>query len=499
MKNKLVIYAFAFFSNCNFYIAQTFNLDFEASPAGTITTMNQIAGWTITSGSHQNSLTANSCNLIGCCPSNPFESELISAPTGYIDPNIGNSYPIYSVFGTIPGNTVNPEAYCMSGQNFIRISSSLGNYGIEKLSKNIFVSQSDTVFHLAFFPVFKLGGGHSCCDGPLLNITLKDSILGNITYTFVSSSFACQSTDQLCSNGYVSYFPWRIHSFDLKPHVGHIINLSISLSDCIGGGHFAYAYIDAEFGGTAPVTNLPRIVVDGKLITDTTGIDSLVICNPIATLELPAFTFWTDSTTWSYSSSSSTLMISAADTYTIETKNIYSCPNPSITLKIYLKFSKGIKVTSSDSILCVGETASLNVSGSHNFLWSTGDTLQSILVSPAINTNYTVSSVDSLGCSASTAIFLQVDNCTNLKGLKNTKNEISIYPNPNNGEFTLNLEKEISKGELMIETSLGQLVHKQTVLQGKNTIKTKVLPNAVYYYSVYENKQLISKGKLTIE
>lgn len=63
---------------------------------------DQITGWTVTRGTH--GAGSDACNLLSCCPLQPSESAVITAPsTGYIDANIGAGYPIFSVFGTNPG------------------------------------------------------------------------------------------------------------------------------------------------------------------------------------------------------------------------------------------------------------------------------------------------------------------------------------------------------------------------------------------------------------
>ena len=56
-------------------------------------------------------------------------------------------------------------------------------------------------------------------------------------------------------------------------------------------------------------------------------------------------------------------------------------------------------ITSSDSIICPGGYTSLTVSGGSHFIWNTGDTTQSINVSPNITTNYSITVIDSNNCS----------------------------------------------------------------------------------------------------
>lgn len=79
------------------------------------------------------------------------------------------------------------------------------------------------------------------------------------------------------------------------------------------------------------------------------------------------------------------------------------------------------------------------------------------------------------------------------------KNEVIIYPNPNNGSFKLKIDSEIEKGEIFLMNSLGQKVHEQKILNGENEINTNGLAKGLYHYLLLENKKQISNGKVAIE
>ena len=91
--------------------------------------------------------------------------------------------------------------------------------------------------------------------------------------------------------------------------------------------------------------------------------------------------------------------------------------------------------------------------------------------------------------------------CSIAAGLQHYVNTVSanVFPNPNAGVFTLNITSNFNNGEVQIVNLIGQIVYKQTVIQGYNTINTPALAKGLYYYMLLQNNQLVNKGKLVIE
>src|SRR6185436_19101439 len=52
----------------------------------------------------------------------------------------------------------------------------------------------------------------------------------------------------------------------------------------------------------------------------------------------------------------------------------------------------------SDFSICTGKSLTLTAAGSTSYSWSTGATTNSIVVSPTVNTTYSLSYTDSFGC-----------------------------------------------------------------------------------------------------
>lgn len=94
-----------------------------------------------------------------------------------------------------------------------------------------------------------------------------------------------------------------------------------------------------------------------------------------------------------------------------------------------------------DTTLCVNHSFVLNATpGYSSYLWSNGATTPNITITgsdysvSSIN-NFEVTVTDAQGCTTVETIAVTVDACT---GIPETRvNDISVYPNPTNGEFNL--------------------------------------------------------------
>lgn len=74
-----------------------------------------------------------------------------------------------------------------------------------------------------------------------------------------------------------------------------------------------------------------------------------------------------------------------------------------------------------------------------------------------------------------------------------------VYPNPTQSDFNIEISKEIYNGEIEVRNVLGQIVLKQNVIQGKNSIKTENLAKGIYNYAVLQDKVVVSVGKVVVE
>ncbi|WP_400078905.1 T9SS type A sorting domain-containing protein [Winogradskyella sp. R77965] len=96
---------------------------------------------------------------------------------------------------------------------------------------------------------------------------------------------------------------------------------------------------------------------------------------------------------------------SAETIYEVEVTSNNCSSTDSVTISV----NEIPNITVSDDIaILIGSSAVLTVSGSDNYEWSTGETTESITVSPDVTTSYTVSSVNTNGCIANEEIIVTV-------------------------------------------------------------------------------------------
>ena len=95
-----------------------------------------------------------------------------------------------------------------------------------------------------------------------------------------------------------------------------------------------------------------------------------------------------------------------------------------------------------DSEIELGGETTLTAEGALTYVWSTGETTQSITVTPAETTTYIVTGTDANGCTATAEVTVSVD------GVEELADNVMVYPNP-----TRNVVNIIAEGIISIRVS----------------------------------------------
>ena len=153
--------------------------------------------------------------------------------------------------------------------------------------------------------------------------------------------------------------------------------------------------------------------------------------------------------------------------------------------------------TTSNTLMCVGQTASLTATGATSYTWNTSATGSVIAVSPSINTTYTVSGMNLNGCLNYTTVTQDVQVCTGLNALTQ-QSGLNVFPNPTTSFLNVEFAKATSGATYKLElvSALGQVVLSESLTNQNITLKTKQLLEGVYFLNVIENNRVISTQKV---
>lgn len=138
-----------------------------------------------------------------------------------------------------------------------------------------------------------------------------------------------------------------------------------------------------------------------------------------------------------------------------------------------------ISATSSASLLCAGEAATLTPSGAFTYSWNTmaGNNLT---IHPASTTQYTLLGQDQKGCTSELIVTQDVENCAGLSDPPGGTS-VLVYPNPNNGTFAITL---LQSCQIKIFDSAGLLVHTKQAQTSSSELTFTDFPGGIYFMEV---------------
>ena len=231
-----------------------------------------------------------------------------------------------------------------------------------------------------------------------------------------------------------------------------------------------YIAINSVAGCTDSTTNFTLTVNPLPAIPQVSDLQS--DCDETI-VQLPSDPSWT----WSNGSGITVTSAISAGNY-IVVATVAGCTS-SKTISVTFRTSPII-----DSIALNANILSV-VSGNSGltYKWSTEETTETILISESGLYSVTVTNTDGCIDEASKNVIL-----TNIN--ENTISEISIYPNPSNGEFTINLTKIENAKHYEIIDAKGAIVKKAAIVNNNLTnVNINVMPGS-YYIKIYTDNKI---------
>jgi gliding motility-associated-like protein len=236
-----------------------------------------------------------------------------------------------------------------------------------------------------------------------------------ISQTSVSSTFtnaSCSCDGSATANATGSIGPYTYEWFDAN--FNSIGQTNATATGLCSGIYKVIANSHIGCSDTSEVTI-------GSSSTSSISVNSATICSGNSSILTASTSVSGGNFLWSpggQTSSSITVSPNTTTTYSVT----YTTAGCSSFAQAFVTVISTPTLSASSATICSSKSATLNVTGAPNYLWNTSVTSNSIIVSPATTTNYTVSGNNN-GCSSSLILSVTVNSSPTI-----TVNSASICP-----------------------------------------------------------------------
>jgi hypothetical protein len=363
---------------------------------------------------------------------------------------------------TLPTITINSGAIC-SGQSFTMVPSGADTYS--------YTGGTDVVSPTAD-ATYSVSGTDA--NGCVSNIDAVSSVTVNALPTIsVNSGTICTG-----------------QSFTMVPSGATTYTYSNGTDVVSPTADATYSVSGTDANGCVSSTAAVSNVTVNAL--PTISVNSGAICTGQSFTMVP-----TGASTYTYSSGTDVVMPTADATYSVSGTDANGCVSSTDAISsVTVNALPMVMTSTSNTLLCSGQTATLSAMGTTSYTWSTTETTTDIAVTPTSTAVYTVTGTDVNGCVNTTTVQQDVSLCTDIQSsVSNQQSSISVYPNPTGG--IVNVELEILNGNnvsIQVSNMLGEILINESVNTQHSTFNIQHFTTGVYFVKVIENnKQQVIK------
>jgi len=306
------------------------------------------------------------------------------------------------------------------------------------------------------------------CPGPVVTISGLSSIcLGSSTILTATSS--------------ASNYTWSSNAGSATTNT---VNVTPSATDTT-------FYVTSVGTGTCTTVTKDSISITVNPLPSVTASSSAICTGSSYTITAGG------ADTYTYSSGSAVVTPTTTTSYTVTGVDANNCMNTAVAT-VTVNTLPSVVFNVSPSVMC-SSTASVTLNASPAGGTYTGTAVTGSVFSPSVATagTYTLSYsfTDANGCSNNDTAVVTVQVCTGIAGFE-TSNDISVYPNPSNGAFTISTSNLAANTTLVIYNGIGQVVYTQALNKQVETLNTNLA--AGFYTLKIQNAQGVSTKRIVI-
>jgi hypothetical protein len=186
--------------------------------------------------------------------------------------------------------------------------------------------------------------------------------------------------------------------------------------------------------------------------------------------------------TYTYSGGSPIVNPAATTSYSVTGTSVNGCVSTTpgiVTVSVYPLPT--LQINTSSPFICPYQSVTLTVGGAASYSWSGGPATASFVVNPSATSVYSVTGYAQSGCAAISSFTQAVDGCVGLPNTKTLKSGARVFPNPNNGKFSIELLRGAS---VILSNASGELLEKFEFAPGINSVNMNRYSPGVYFVYV---------------
>jgi hypothetical protein len=316
------------------------------------------------------------------------------------------------------------------------------------------------------------------CDNAVKTVTVVFLNTPTVVISPINYSVCAGNSATLTASGALSY-TWSTN----------IISASVIVTPTVS---FVFSVTGSNFEGCVN-GNTIQIIVNPLPTVNIAGTNSICHGFSLALVGSGASTY-----TWNTNLNTSTVIVSPSvtTTYTLRGSDVNNCENFT-TKTITVNPLPIINVFSSNSVICSGESSNISAIGALTYSINLISMPSSTLISPSVTTTYSISGTNLSGCVNSTTITQLVSECLGVNTLTHHSEAVLVYPNPNSGEFTIEVNEEMI---LNLLSELGQVLKKMEFSKlNRYKINIANLAKGVYFINGTKNNRVVNQKIIVTE
>ena len=193
----------------------------------------------------------------------------------------------------------------------------------------------------------------------------------------------------------------------------------------------------------------------------------------------------TGANTYTFQGGSAIVSPTSNATYTVSGTSTAGCASAgSATSNITVNALPTIGASTTNSLLCISQSATLTASGASIYTFNPGGAGISIAVSPTVTTTYTITGTDANGCVNTTVFTQSVSACTEINFFSlGERSGVRLFPNPVNE--ILHIEFEANNNQkIEIINVLSEVVLSETATTQHATLSIQHFSTGIYFVKI---------------